>query len=190
MADKNTQVAQRPLSKQDARDLIKIVEGRFEQLHKRVMQRELELATTIRAEVYDAHAKAIEDARKEFITLGEEAFALERRFGETIQRAQDAGLKVDGHWNASYRAPRVDVQGVESIVRQRIAEMRAAGGKHKLSLHEQEQQLRERITIASLTGEKALNFLNEIPSIDEILPISNGNHQAIEATIEGEEHAD
>jgi hypothetical protein len=187
MPDKGAQVATRPLSKQDARDLIKVVEGRFTQLHKRVAQRELELAGSIRKDVYDDHASSMDDARKAFIEIGMRAHQLERDYTDAVNAAQEAGLSVRGNFHINWHAPDVQVTGIESIVRQRIAEMRTAGGQHKLSLHEMEQELRERILIASLTGEKALDFLGQIPSIDEILPLPNGHHQAIEAETTNEE---
>lgn len=166
------------MSKSDRMELRRIVKARFELLHEQLETRAGEIRQMIRDKITQEHSKAIETAEKESAQLIKEADKLFDRIGKLHIKMEKQGIAANGGWSLSSTRERTrqlledwDTADIRTKIDEGIAKLKSEKGFAGLDLRSQELGLLEHLSIDALQSDEARSFLEEVPTVDKLLPL-------------------
>ena len=170
------------ITKADARELKSVVRMRFDLLRTETSLRETELRQLVREQVIRENQERIDEYRDRVRALADEALALSRRLTDLADEAYQNGLHISGsiivvnteQWN-------VLPKNLDYEVQRRIQEVYTQSHATRLGIDRQEVELLEKLTLQVLDSNQAREFIESIPTVDELIPLPNGDlRKAIE----------
>ena len=186
-----------PMTATERNTLIRITKQRFKLLHQGIHARTEQLRRQIQAEVMEEHAAAMKaaEARVEKVIA-----KLEKAWNEYVAIMEDEyeknGLKGRSGMGLSGRPVRSFSDGPGSYVErkftpadlsQEVSErlVKITGDKpvSQYALEVEEARILEAILVGNLKTGESQRFLDSIPTLESLIPLTNGNgaQQAIEA---------
>jgi len=168
-------------------ELKKIVTQRFALLREQVAQRENEVMGEVKAQIEAHHADAIREAKEEVVALNQELVTLEQRYRDLLTRYDARGVQPPSggfrrdrdHFDGNF-----EPSGMGRRVQTVMQQLRAGAGSQRLNLRGTELDLLESIALDVIESDEAKEFLARIPTVEALMPLSDGKVQAaLETTL-------
>jgi hypothetical protein len=171
------------LTKTEQNALLKILKARFELLHEEKNRRERLVRVQLSKELKEENAAKISAVESEMDAFSERLRNISDEIQKVHRKAKGDGLELGRYGGAalSYTLnPTVSIKDEDQIIERRMQEIRDKGPLNG-GLRSLELKLTEKILVGSLEGSDAKEIMAEIPSIDDIIPLTTSMSAAIEA---------
>lgn len=167
------------MTKTDRKELTSVVRSEFKILRNELRNREMQLASKIRAEL-EAEAKdATQEAIAAAAALEERADQLERDATALVREMREQGLEPQGYRGSIIRIDfdnRWQAKDIDRRVQQQLNAIKTQRGAAELQLDRNEQDLVKELSVGALETEEAKTFLAKIPTLDQLLPAPEAVH--------------
>ena len=183
-------MSDQPMTATERNTLIRITKQRFKLLHQGLYARQEQLRRQLRDEIVAENKKAIEDAKKRVAKVSEKAEKLWDEYTSIISEERANGLSLSRYYGrrtfsdsiGGFFEDTFTPEDLASEIERRMEEIVGDKPVTEWQLQSEEARILEAILVGNLKTGESQRFLDSIPTLESLIPLTNGNGaKAIEA---------